>query len=86
MNAYCFLLSLSSHRLFYFFYSQVYFSLLRQNLVLDNHTVELGTQRKDFVLQGASTEDTKYTSLPIPQEFDLNSRVRTHKVVDITMT
>jgi hypothetical protein len=44
-----FLISLSSHRLFCFIYYKFISVILIQNLMIDNHTVELGTQGKDFV-------------------------------------
>jgi hypothetical protein len=34
-----------------YFTLYLYFILLIRNLVLDNHTVELGTQEKNFALQ-----------------------------------
>ena len=69
---------LSSHSLLscYFIYCFIYcyFILFTRNLVLDNHTVELGAQGKGVVLQvvGRGWKEGYWTD---PREFDINPRV-----------
>jgi hypothetical protein len=43
-----------------------------QNLVLDNHSVELGTQDKEIILQVADENEESF--LDCPREFDINPK------------